>query len=262
MRQKSIEYIPVKNLSTIWKESQRPLNKTAAGAIAANFDDDMLGVLAVTLPNGHGIYHVIDGQHRRAAVEEKFGQDMKVPCEVFDAVDPARAAVLFDAINSNRKSVRPIDTFKIRRTGEYETEVEIDKIIRAAGYRIDSARIPKVIGCVEALRYVYTRCGAQTLQDTLKLIQASWGVNDPNAVHASIVKGYGIFLLQHGAANWGRVKQVMIKKYTPGSLIVAARVRVQNEGGQLHEAIKYLLVTRYNHGTPKLPKPKQLDANI
>jgi hypothetical protein len=248
---KKIEMIPAKNLSVVWIAAQRPFNPKKAKDIADNFDQDMFGTLAVTLPNGQGIYHIVEGQHRRAAVEIKFGPDEQVPCEVLDAIDPARAAELFDGINNRRNSVQPIATFKVRLTAGYMTEIDVDKIVRGLGYRIEAGRKDKCIGCVNALKEIYTRNSAKILEDTLKLIQGTWGM-DPNAVSAAIVRGYAAFLVQYGGkANWQRCKDVMQKKFTPGRLTAVAKTQQQANGGSTAEAISGILKAQYNRGAKK-----------
>src|SRR5215469_8065840 len=92
----TITWIRVKNLSVVWVQAQRPLDPKFAREIADNFDPEMFGTIAVTLPNGKGMYHIIDGNHRRAAVEHLWGSEEMVPCEIFQASDPARAARIFD----------------------------------------------------------------------------------------------------------------------------------------------------------------------
>jgi hypothetical protein len=248
---KKIEMIPAKNLSVVWVQAQRPFKAKKAKDIADNFDEEMFGTLSVTKPNGQGIYHIIEGQHRRAAVEIKFGPDEPVPCEVLDAVDCPRAAELFDGINNRRNAVNAIATFKVRLTAQYMTEIDVDKIVRAAGFKIEYSRAEKNLTCVDALKSVYTRCGPKILKDTIDLIKSSWGT-DPNAYSSAMVRGYAAFLLLHGGkANWQRTKDVMIKKYTPGRLMGAAKTHRESQGGSLAEAITALLIINYNRGSKR-----------
>src|SRR5262245_48807406 len=129
-----IEWLPIRDLSVIWVQAQRPYDAKHAEDIKANFDPDMFGTLAVTLPNGKGIYHIIDGQHRKGAVEMMWGLDEKVPCQVFQAKDPKRAAELFDQINGRRKKPSPLQIFNVRVTAGHANEVAVDKIVRKLGY--------------------------------------------------------------------------------------------------------------------------------
>ena len=147
---KEIKWIPVKNLSVVWAQAQRGLDERHAQQIADNFDPEMFGTLAVTKPNGHGVYHIIDGHHRKVAVEKLWGDGELVPCQVFDADDPARAAKLFDHINTARKAPQPIDVFKVRVTAGNEIEVAVSNTVKHAGFNIGT----KNSGLAKALRTI------------------------------------------------------------------------------------------------------------
>lgn len=252
-----IELIPVKQLSVVWKEAQRPYKDRDAQKIADNFDPDMFGYLWVTLPNGQGIYHIIEGQHRKAALEKLGGANELAPCRILDAIDPARAAKLFDGINSGRRAVNPISTFKVRRTAKFETEVAIDRIVRDAGYLIENSAEDKYIGCVGALKAVYVDFGPKILADVLKIIPATWGMEHA-AVNASIIRGYGEFLVAFGGkVNWQRLKEQMAKRYTPGRLLGMTKTQKEAHGGTTAENMKRIILAAYNRG---LARDKQVKA--
>ena len=243
-----ITWIPVKNICVVWAQSQRPLDPKFARQIADNFDNEMFGTIAVTLPNGDGVYHAIDGHHRKAAVEMLWGKDEKVPCQVYNAHDPARAAEIFDTINSVRKPVRPVDLFNVRVTARNDAEVAVDRVVHANGYHITSSISSRSISAVAALLAVYQSYGEETLDATLKIIQATWGL-DPNAVTAHILRGYGEFMSEHGRkATWQRLKDNIAKKFTPGQLVATARTAREVNGGSIPSNIKRVLVVQYNRG--------------
>lgn len=242
------KWIPVKQLSVVWASAQREFDEGWAKHLAATFDPDMFGELAVTLPNGNGIYHVIDGQHRKAAVQALYGDEEKVPCRIFDAVEPARAAEIFDKINTNRKKPQPIDVFKTRVTAGYEVETAVNKITQDSGYRVSMQHKDGMIGAVNALVSVYRSYGPKVLADTLRLIQATWGL-DPNAVTAPIIRGYGAFVTEYGnKANWGRLTERVSKKYSPGQFMGAARSAREFRRGSMADAVTYVLINTYNAG--------------
>lgn len=241
---KEIRWIPVKNISVIWAEAQRPLNEKHAQNIADNFDPEMFGTLAVTKPNGHGIYHAIDGHHRKVAVERLWGKDEMVPCQVFDAEDPARAAQLFDHINSARKTPQPLDLFRVRVTAGNEVQVGVNAIVLKCGYTV-TGRQPNSIACVAALEGVYQTCGPVILEATLRLIKKIWGV-DQSAVCAPIIRGFGMFLSEFRHVDVDKLVQCMSNKYTPARLQGAARTAREMNGGILPTAVRDLTVATYN----------------
>jgi hypothetical protein len=204
----------------------------------------------VTLPNGKGHYHIIDGQHRKRAIEIAFGEGQKVPCQVFNATDPARAAELFDEINSNRKTPKTIDFFKVRVTAGEPDHVAVIKIIKANGRSIQEGarRTETSICAVQALLSVYRQYGAEALDVTLKLLQATWG-KDKNSVAAPLIRGYGMFLAEFGRkANWQRLHEAVARRYTPGRFMGAAKTHREMNGGSMHAAVRDLLIGCYNRG--------------
>lgn len=241
---KKIEWIPVKNLSVIWAEAQRALNKRHVASIEDNFDPEMFGTLAVTLPNGHGIYHVIDGHHRKVAVENKYGPNESVPCQVYDAEDPARAAELFDHINSGRRALNALELFKVRVTAENELQVEVNKIIKKTGYSLGHHE-KNSIWCVGALESVYQSNGPVVLEATLRLVRHIWG-DDNSAANATIVKGVALFLSEFRHVNPDKLAAAMGAKYTPFRLLGAAKAGKEMGDGSAAEVVRDILVSVYN----------------
>jgi len=247
VQRRRIQWIPVGKISVVWAQAQQPFDEKHAKDIASAFDPDMFDPIKVTKANGSGQHHAIDGQHRRAAVEMLFGPQEKVPCEVLDADDPVRAAELFGKINTMRKRPQPLSIFKVQVTAGDETAVAVSKIAQGLGYRIENSHQDRNIMAVAALVSIYRRHGPEILENTLKLIQATWGV-DPNAVVGPILRGYAEFLVEHGqTANWQRVKEVILKRYTPGRFVAAAKTAREMTGGNMAEAIKKLIVSNYNN---------------
>ncbi len=241
---KEIKWIPVKDLSVVWAEAQRPLNKRHVQSIADNLDPEMFGTLAVTLPNGHGIYHVIDGQHRKVAVETLWGKDEMVPCQVYDAQDPARGAELFDEINSNRRGLSTIEQFKVRVTAQKDLQVEVNKIITKCGYRLGHQEVNS-IWCVGALENLYQTSGPVILEATLRLIRKIWG-EDNAAANANAVKGIGMFLSEFRHINVDKLAVAMAAKYTPYRLQGAAKTGKEMGGVSAAAVIRDIFVSVYN----------------
>lgn len=243
-KQAKIEWIPVKNLSIVWAESQRPLIESHAQHIADNFDPDMFGVLAVTMPNGKGIYHIIDGQHRKAAIERLWGGDERVPCQVYDAESPARAAEIFDFINSHRRKPNPVDIFKVRVTAKEELQVAVDKIVRNCGYSVGWRTSGSICG-VGALEKVYETYGGPVLTAVITMIDAIWG-KDVAAFDGQMIRGFGAFLGGHRNIDMEHLRSCIASKYTPARLMGAARTAREINGGSVGQAICDLLITTYN----------------
>jgi hypothetical protein len=259
-----LSYIPVKYLSVVWVQAQRPYQERWAKEIADNLDPDKFDPIVVTKPNGQGIYHIIEGQHRRHALEiyaarlskTGDGSNEQAPCRVVNEADPARAAEIWLGINEGRKSVKPIHGFKVAVIANREPEVAINKIVSQCGYRISAEKQQNCLAAVSALKIVYNRSDRATLAAILRLIRVVWdGV--PNAVSSPMLRGFGIFVNEFGPhIDPKRLKAKLDRKWTPYKLQAAAEVRKQSSQERLDEAIAELLLREYNHGIKPADKLK------
>lgn len=245
------QWIPAKNLSVIWAQSQRGLDRRHVENIVDKFNPELLDEVVVTKPNGREMYHVIDGQHRVAAVMDMYGENEKLPCRVLEEMDPQKAAKAFDLINSGRRKLGTIDKFLVRVTAEYKMETEIEQIVRWLGYRITSSPGSDTIRAVSALTRVYQHHGPEVLKEALMTIKTTW-VDDPHAMEGAIIGGYGALLANHRSRiDWKRIREVVAKKYTPIKLLGRARYHKENAGGTLADGVYTELVNTYNHGIRK-----------
>jgi hypothetical protein len=242
-----VHWIPCSQLAVIWQDAQQPLDERWAKHLADNFDPEQCQPLKVTLPNGNGIYHIIDGQHRKRAVEILWGEHQQMPCEIVPETDPQRAAQLFVGVNKGRKRPTPINVFKVNVTARESDVVAVYQIVTRMGYKISGAKTPKNIAAVTALLSVYKHHNANVLQDTLKIIQAAWGM-DANAVVAPFIRGVGAFMGEFGSkVNWQRLKEVLAKR-TPGQFLSEVQATARMREISPVDAMKGLLLDRYNKG--------------
>lgn len=242
------QWIQVKNLSIVWAKAQRDFNEKRADKIASEFDPDIFDDLVVTLPNGNGIYHVVDGQHRKAAIQKLFGDDEKVPCRVVNATEPSRAAAIFDKINTSRKAPSSVEKFNVRVTAGYETEVAISKVIKWLGYKIEHATADGTIRAVGALINVYKSFGLEVLKDSLIAIKGTWE-KDRHATDGAIIEGFAILIGAHrGHLDWKRLREQTAQKFTPGRLLGHAKSDREIHGGTLPQAVARVLIRNYDQG--------------
>lgn len=232
-------------MSVVWQESQRALNERWANAIAERFDPDLFAPIDVTLPNGNGVYHVIDGQHRVAAAKKALGEDQLIPCHVHEVTDPAVAADLFSRINRNRKRMSQIEDFRTAVTAGYNDEVAVNKIVNDNGYTVGFNSLSS-ISCPAALLNVYRRLGSTVLNQTLHVLSAAYGSAD--AMIANNVKGFGAFLAEYPHASLGRLVQAVKKRYPDHGQLAAAAKQFKDVNGinGADKAVMAILVGAYN----------------
>lgn len=245
-----LEWIPVRNLAVVWAEAQRPYKESWAQEIADGFDPEKFDPVKTCLPNGHGIHHVCEGQHRVGAVRILWGHDEKVPCLVAQEGDPARAAEIFLGTNTNRDHVSKIAKFKVSVTAQRKEEVSINRIVQQCGYRVDGSRAHDTIAAVDSLKFVYNK-GARTLDQTLRAIRNTWG-GDATATSSPLLKGYGAFICEFSEGiDWDRLRDTVAKKYTPGQLMLEAKgvkEALKSQGCTSIAAMERILLMTYNKG--------------
>jgi len=250
------EWIAVRYLAVVWEEAQRPFKPKWAQQIADEFDFGKFDHVKVTMPNGNGIYHIIEGQHRTKAVEIAFDPDTKVPCIIAPEVDPARAAELFLGTNANRSYVGKVHRFKVAVTAEHDIEVAINRIVIHNHYSVEANHAQDTIAAVDALRFAHGKT-KKTLDETLRTIRATFG-GDPAAVAAPIIRGYASFLCEFsGHIDFGHLQKCVLKRYeSPNKLLVAAKSRKESQRMTMTAAIYSLLLETYNKGQRQKLKRK------
>lgn len=246
----NLRWLPVGKLQVRWRNAQRMERiMTHAKRIAAQFDPDKFGILTVTQPDENGIHHIIDGDHRKTAVELLWGSSEKVPCQVLPTKDQVRAAEIFLGMNQGRRQVTPVDNFRASVSAGNPDSININKVAHSLGYKVGPAKQKGTIACVGALKTVYLRYGPDVLRDALSIIQATWGMN-PNAVNRAIVIAYGRLVGEnYRNLNYGRVKEVMEKRFgSPEKLLALIGGLRELSGGSATEVIYKTVVDNYNRG--------------
>ena len=213
------KWIPVKDISVIWVEAQRPLNDKNAKTISEEFDPDYFGVITVTKADANGHYHCVDGNTRVAAVKMLWGEKEQVPCNVLDADTPQRAAKIFAEMNGQRSKPSPVDLHHVSVTAGKELNVATDAVIKKHGYRVDHYKAEGVLSAIQACLWVVKRYESATLSEAFGVIQSVWA-RDKSSTDGLVIKIISQFLASHPKANRGRlVKKLRHKCPHPEVLI-------------------------------------------
>ncbi len=247
-----IRWLLTKDISVIWLQAQRPWDSVAESAknkIIKDFDPDAFGVLQVTLPNGAGMYHCIDGQVRHRAVEEMWGDGQRVPCQVLDAKNPKRAAQLFAKFNTSRSHVSAVYRFNVAVTAREPVELACSRILASLSYVAALDHEPNSIRAIGTVLSVYRQHNADVLRSALTTIKDTWGFAD-GAVDGAIVRGYGLFFASFDDIDVSRLIKKG-KKRSPGQLLEDARAYRELFGIPLASATSKVLLESYNRGAKK-----------
>lgn len=257
-----ITWIDVTKLSVLWREAQRPFNEKWARQIAEEFDNEKFEPIIVTKPNGAGIYHIIEGQHRKSALEYALGENQKAPCRVIGEADPHRAAEIWVGVNKGRKTPRPIQEFLVCVEAQRSTEVAINRIVRRVGFHVSAITgDPYSVKAVGALRRVYATYGAQTLMHVLEACKLMWG-DEPQGVSGRIISGLALFINEfHAYVDPERMRSVIVNQYkSPWKFIDAAKVEAEKSSETLDTAMSELVRMKYNKGLHENKKLRRKEA--
>ena len=239
-------HVAIKNLSVIWKQSQRPFNEQWAKQIAQEFDTDKFDMPVITKSNGAGFYHIVEGQHRVAAAKIAFGETEQLACRMVDAEDPARAAEIWLGINSGRKATKPVQRFEVSVTAGREPQTEINNLVKRLGYHVSAYKTDHSISAVSSLIWVHNRFGVTILKNTLVMLDKTW-TGDPAAFGGDTIKGYSVFINEfHPYLDNKRLAEVIAKVFTPNKLLAAGRLYSEQNIVSVVDGVSEVLRSKYN----------------
>ena len=234
--------------------TQREFRQAHADRIAADLDLNKLGFPIIN--HRDGIFWVVDGQHRIAALKQ-FGFEDKdtVECEVFEDLTDAEMAVIFLG-RDERKPIPIYDKFHVACTAGRRRENDIQRTVETNGQRI--ARDPKNgVSAVGALGKVYDRSGEVVLGQVVRAINLGFG-GDPSAFDAAILEGLGlVFNRYNGRTNekdLGR-RLADLRQGARELLRKAEAIRMRT-GNQKKQCVAAAVVDIYNKGRAPLAKDR------
>ena len=235
-------------------EAQRKLSPTWVKARVPTFDAEQLGYVVLNR-RSDGKYYIVDGQHRAALMRAIGWGDQKILAEVFEGLNQAEEAALFNARN-DRKAVRKFDKFRISIVAGNPVSCAIDRIVREHGLLLSDQLRDGHITAVDALERVYNgagiaspKAGPKALAHALSVVVGAWG-NQPSSVNGKIILALGVVFLRYdGTVN----ENDLAKKLAPfpggaPGLIGKGRSMQELRGRQLHHCIAAIIVDIYNKG--------------
>lgn len=243
-----VRWIPVSECEVVHAAAQRAENDRNVRRIAENFNPELFGVITVANKNGVDRYHVIDGQHRVAALKLMGYTDQLVPAVVREIHTAHEAAEVFIGLNSARKP-GAIDHFRAAVTAQHPAECEVSALLAALGFRVGfDAGKPNVIAAVTALMAVHSAHGPQVLKGALETIKATWP-HERDALNGAVIQGYGTLLAEHAhEIDTRRLVSTVSKKHTATNLLAAAKASRGMYGGRMFENVVRVVAATYNNG--------------
>ncbi|MET8139467.1 ParB/RepB/Spo0J family partition protein [Sphaerisporangium sp. NPDC005288] len=175
------------------EDAQRGLNEKRAKSIADGLIVDALGSIVVS-ERGDGNRYVVDGMHRTEACRLKGLRTIKA--EIHYGLNQQEEATLFLIKNRESAKVSTLDEYKVGLTAGDMLCVSVDRVLKSHGLGLGSSSTNSV-GAVSAVLRVTRQYGPDTLDRTLKVVQAAWGRNK-ESWDGVILGGVAMFLGRHG----------------------------------------------------------------
>lgn len=242
----SMQMLPVGELR-LNPRANRDLRPGRVRELFQTMDYDALGQFTAWR-DGRDIF-VIDGQHRKAALEKLGQTGLRVRCTVYEGATFERACDLFLKLNHSL-TVRPYDKFDKGCKAGIQKFVETKRIIEAAGLNVAATSGDGKIVCVSAVVDVFDLDGDGTaLARTLDWTINAWGRTAP-AVEGQMLRGLG--RLAHNY-NGEIDDAALIKKLAkfgggPAAILGAAKSQQKLNGRTIGANVADTVTAIYNKG--------------
>lgn len=146
--------------------------------MAADWDWRLCAPLTVSRRVEPAGLYVIDGQHRLEAARLR-GDIPHLPCIISTFGSVAEEAGCFVAVNSSRRRVTPLDTFRAQLASGDPKAVQISELIYGAGLSIAKhgnhiGWKPGQISCIAGVRNSLSRHGPAPTRQALEAVAFAW----------------------------------------------------------------------------------------
>lgn len=226
---------------------QRPLDGIRVAAIAGDFEQEALGVIHVS-KRVDDTHHIIDGQHRVAALHVIGRGEVPIPCVIWVGLTHAEEAAMFRRLNNTRQ-VQVLDRFRVRIVEGDAIACTLAGILERHGWQIAKSQAKGSFFAVSALEKVYRtkeHGDADTCEALILVATEAWG-HDSNALRAEIVSGLGVLLRRHPYLDKPKLITEMAKhEGGPLGLIGKAKQLRDIRGGRISDSMAEILTNLHN----------------
>jgi hypothetical protein len=244
-------------LLTVDQTVQRPLDGVRVAQIAADFEPESLGVITVS-ERADGTHHIIDGQHRIAAMRVIGKDKTPVNCVLWRGLSRAEEAAMFRRLNNTRQ-VQVLDRFRVRIVEGDRVACQLNELLEAHGWTIRKAKAQGSFFAVSALEKVYNKppgADIDTCDAVIRVATHAWG-HESDGLRAEIVVGLGALLRKYPRLDTPKLVTELAKlEGGPLGLIGKAKQLRDIRGGLIPDAMAEILVNLHNkrRQTNRLPE--------
>lgn len=239
---KNFEQVPIEKL-LVDLEYQRSLNYGRAKKIAKEFNPVGVGAILVH-KRSDGIYFVLDGQHRIAAM--KILGFTKVGCDVYEGMTAQEEAQAFEFYQAGKPQNR-LQRFKSSIAGGNEMSITIKNIVARLGHQIDMESTGNGIKSYATIEKIYKESGANGLVAVLTLINKIFP-GEKNAVCKNMMQGMYLFLRAHHGAFDEKTLIRKLKSASVSGVLSQARMLASANRCPEYKGVKMAITNIYDHG--------------
>ena len=195
-------------------------------------------------------HHVIDGQHR-VELCKQFGYLQPLDCLIYRNLTLAAEAEMFLVLN-DRRSVQPIDKFKVRVEAQDPVAVALNELLARYGWTVRNGKSKGYFGAISALEKIYTGWGKTPTQNigicesVISIVSAAWDNNADGAQH-TIITGLGMIFMKYGdRISIEKLTNELIASGNPRALVGQARSLQSLQKGRVADSMASILVNMAN----------------
>lgn len=169
----TFELIAIKDLVSN-QDYQRSISNRQIQLMVKNFDLHQINLVKVSRRNGANL--VMNGQHTIETVAAKSGsRDTPVWCMVYNDLCYEHEADIFANQSKYTRALSSHEIFAAKIEAGYDEQMMIKSLVESYDLRICSnAHQDRIICAVSALEKIYETYGFHILDETIRLILATW----------------------------------------------------------------------------------------
>lgn len=175
---------------------QRPVEQTKVNRFIKQWNSRLLSPIVVSYRDSK--YHVVDGQHRLAAMRKmNGGKDVIVPCLVYTGLTYAQEAEMYVKLDRAKGHLKLASKIKaLLESGADAAVLDIDKRIEDAGFTwaLDKpTNAAYEIIPTRAVKSAYKLLGGPAFSRMLELMAGAWH-GSQSSLTAGMIAGMALFL--------------------------------------------------------------------
>lgn len=243
------------NMLTSGLPYQRPVNPKEVERLIREWDERLLDPVIVSFRDGK--FHVIDGQHRIAAMRRMSGGGgVMVNCKVYSGLTYEQEATLCYKLDKAKKRLSLSQSTNALAESGTDAEIsEIKRLVESCGFvwalNKSHGKTGEIVS-TRALVNAYRLLGGTSFSHMLSLMWGAWQ-GDPRSITAAVISGMALFVKTYETELNDRTFIARLSQADPEEINRRGRADFSTSSAPLRFA--RVILEKYNgrRGGNKLP---------